>query len=167
MAYELVAEHPTARALLSATRLRTLARDLDSWGAVDCFGCILAGQAWREGLIPTEVVRRWAVSRNHWWRRAALVSTVPLNNRARGGHGDARRTLAICDLLVRDRDDMVVKALSWALRELAKRDPPAVRAYLDRHSSILAPRVRREVENKLRTGRKNPARASADGVKCR
>jgi 3-methyladenine DNA glycosylase AlkD len=31
-------------------------------------------------------------------------------------------------LLVDDRDDMVVKAMSWALRELAKHDPKAVRA---------------------------------------
>ncbi len=33
---------------------------------------------------------------------------------------------AMCALLVTDRDDMVVKALSWALRDLAKRDPGAV-----------------------------------------
>jgi 3-methyladenine DNA glycosylase AlkD len=84
------------------------------------------------------------------------VSTVPLNNRARGGKGDAKRTLGICRLVVRDRHDMVVKALSWALRELSKRDPPAVSAFLDRHSQQLAPRVLREVKNKMRTGLKNP-----------
>ena len=58
---------------------------------------------------------------DRWWRRAALVSTVPLNNKTRGGNGDPARTLAICRMLVADRDDLVVKAMSWALRELAKR----------------------------------------------
>jgi 3-methyladenine DNA glycosylase AlkD len=51
---------------------------------------------------------------------------------------------------------MVVKALSWALRELSKRDPNAVRAFLAKHAKALAPRVIREVNNKLVTGLKNP-----------
>lgn len=156
VAYELIAHHPSAPTLLTIRRLHSLARELDSWGAVDCFACYLAGPAWREGRIATAAVRRWTKSKNRWWRRAALVSTVPLNNRARGGHGDWRRTLDICNRLTPDRDDMVVKALSWALRELAKRDPRAVRAYLGRHPTDLAPRVRREVESKLRTGLKSP-----------
>jgi 3-methyladenine DNA glycosylase AlkD len=159
VAYELIAHHRQARTLMTAARLRRLAGELGSWGAVDCFGCYLAGPAWREQLIPTSLVTRWAQSRDRWWRRAALVSTVPLNNRARGGNGDSDRTLVVCELLVSDRDDMVVKAMSWALRELAKRDPGAVRAFLARRSALIAPRVRREVENKLRTGRKNPKRA--------
>jgi 3-methyladenine DNA glycosylase AlkD len=94
-------------------------------------------------------------------RRAALVSTVPLNNRARGGRGDVSRTLKICRMLIRDRDDMVVKGLSWALRELSKRNPAAVKAFVKRYDRQLAPRVRREVTNKLRTGLKNPHRASS------
>jgi 3-methyladenine DNA glycosylase AlkD len=59
-------------------------------------------------------------------------------------------------MLAADRDDMVVKALSWSLRELAKRDAAAVRAYLKKSGSKLAARVVREVGNKLRTGKKNP-----------
>jgi 3-methyladenine DNA glycosylase AlkD len=51
---------------------------------------------------------------------------------------------------------MVVKAMSWALRELAKRDPHAVRAFLSTHGQRAAARVRREVTNKLTTGRKSP-----------
>ena len=36
-----------------------------------------------------------------------------------GGAGDAARTLAVCELLAAAQEDMVVKALSWALRALA------------------------------------------------
>jgi 3-methyladenine DNA glycosylase AlkD len=90
-----------------------------------------------------------------------LVSTVPLNLAAAGGTGDAPRTLDICGRLVDDRDDMVVKALSWALRELVPRDPEAVRGFLADHDGRLAARVRREVATKLDTGRKSrPARSS-------
>ena len=59
-------------------------------------------------------------------------------------------------MLAGDRDDMVVKALSWALRELAKRDPKAAGEFLESHKEVLAPRVMREAQNKLSTGLKNP-----------
>ncbi len=159
VAYELVLFHQAAAASLGARDLQHLGRGLDRWEATDTFACYLSGPAWREGQVSDALIARWARSRDRWWRRAALVSTVPLNNRARGARaerGDAARTLAICALLVDDRDDMVVKALSWALRELSRHDPAAVRVFVQAHAAALAPRVRREVANKLRTGLKNP-----------
>jgi 3-methyladenine DNA glycosylase AlkD len=62
----------------------------------------------------------------------------------------------VCRLLVADHEDMVVKALSWALRELVVHDPQAVGAFLEEHEGVLAARVKREVRNKLMTGLKNP-----------
>jgi 3-methyladenine DNA glycosylase AlkD len=158
IAYELVCHHPATLAGLGEKELLRLGRGLDSWAAVDTFACYLSGPVWRERQVSDGLIRRWARSRDRWWRRAALVSTVPLNNCARGGHGDVARTLPVCAMLMQDRDDMVVKALSWALRELAKRDPAAVRTFLDAHKEKLAPRVLREVHHKLATGLKNPRR---------
>lgn len=127
------------------------------WGSVDAFGCSVSGPAWRRGRLPDAAVQRWAASPDRWWRRAALVSTVPLNLRSRGGTGDAGRTLDIWRRLAGDDDDMVVKALSWALRELVVWDPEAVRRFLDAHRDVLAPRVTREVRSKLEAGRKRAA----------
>lgn len=157
-AYELVQHHKQALRSLTAKKLERLGRGLDSWGAVDTFACYLSGPAWRERQVADSVIHGWARSQDRWWRRAALVSTVPLNNKARGGSGDAERTLKVCEMLMSDRDDMVVKAMSWALRELAKRDRTAVREFLGDNEKVLAPRVIREVSNKLRTGLKNPLR---------
>jgi hypothetical protein len=42
---------------------------------------------------------------------------------------------------------------------LAKRDAASVRTFLKTHRDALAPRVLREVGNKLRTGKKHPRRA--------
>ena len=86
------------------------------------------------------------------------MSTVGLNVRSKGGYGDVPRTLAVCRLLVNDTDDMVVKAMSWALRELVVHDPDAVREFLSEYEDVLAARVKREVRNKLTTGLKNPKR---------
>ena len=152
-AYELVEHHRGAREALDLAWVERLGRGLADWGAVDAFGRYISGPAWRRGLIADEAVAAWAASESRWWRRAAVVSTVALNLRAAGGTGDASRTLVICARLAADRDDMVVKALSWALRELVFWDPGAVRDFLDGHD--VAPRVRREVISKLETGRKH------------
>ena len=159
MAYEIILYHREAQQDLRSIDIAVLGRGMNSWAEVDCFASYVAGPAWRERRIPDSVVCRWAQSQNRWWRRAALVSTVPLNNRARGGTGDTSRTLKICRLLVKDRDDMVVKALSWSLRELSKRDRMAVVKFLNRYLKLLASRVKREVQNKLDTGLKNPERS--------
>lgn len=156
VAYELILKHPGALAAVNARNAVALASTLGDWAAVDTFACYVAGPAWREQQISDSVIRQWAASHDRWWRRAAVVCTVALNNKARGGHGDARRTIDICRRVVADRDDMVVKALSWALRELAKRDPATARAFVHAHAAQLAPRVRREVASKLDTGRKQP-----------
>jgi 3-methyladenine DNA glycosylase AlkD len=158
--YELIANHSAAYGLLTGPRLDSLGRGLDSWHAVDSFARTLAGPAWRDGLIDDDSILKWARSRDLWWRRAALVSTVALNVRSRGGQGDVRRTLRICRMLADDHDDMVEKALSWALRELIVHDRRAVEAFLAANEARLGPRVRREVRSKIRTGLKTPRPAA-------
>ena len=64
----------------------------------------------------------------------------------------------MCRVLADDRDDMVVKALSWALRELTVHDPEAVLRFVSSLEETLAARIKREVRNKLKTGLKNPKR---------
>ena len=155
-AYELVQHHRAALRSLNSRTIKRLGNGIGSWVAVDSFACFLVGPVWREHQIPDSLIITWARSKDRWWRRAAVVSTVPLNNKTRGGRGDLARTLQICRLVVDDRDDMVVKALSWSLRELAKRDHLSVRAFVAEHEKRLAPRVLREVRNKLNTGLKNP-----------
>jgi 3-methyladenine DNA glycosylase AlkD len=158
VAYELVAHHPGGLERLGVEEVERLGRGMADWGSVDAFGCSISGPVWRRGSLPDAVIHRWAASPDRWWRRAALVSTVPLNLRSRGGTGDPERTLDICGRLAADGDDMVVKALSWALRELVAWDPDGVRSFLEAHEGVLAARVRREVRSKLETGRKDGSR---------
>ncbi|HTS64903.1 MAG TPA: DNA alkylation repair protein [Candidatus Acidoferrales bacterium] len=156
MGDELIASRAGTLAILDRALLERLGSGISSWDQVDSFACYLSGPAWREGRIADATIVKWAKSKDRWWRRAALVSTVPLNVAARGGRGDAPRTLRICSLLIADRDDMVVKAMSWALRALARREPGAVRRFLHENQARLPALVLREVRNKLTTGRKNP-----------
>jgi 3-methyladenine DNA glycosylase AlkD len=108
---------PAAFQHIGEVELEEIGQGIDSWWTVDAFARTLAGPAWLKE-VSDDLIQRWARSQDHWWWRAALVSTVALNLRSKGGTGDVKRTLGICHLLVGDHDDMVVKAMSWALREL-------------------------------------------------
>ncbi len=154
--YEVLEKRTDAMALLDRTTLEALGAGNDNWASVDTFATRVAGPAWREGRVGDAVVREWARAADRWWRRTAVVCTVALNTKARGGAGDPVRTLDICTLVVADPDPLVAKGLSWALRSLVVHDPAGVRAFLEAHGSELAARVSREVNNKLETGKKNP-----------
>jgi 3-methyladenine DNA glycosylase AlkD len=158
---DLLLHFPGAFQSVRIADLERMAQSMDHWGTVDAFAAI-AGPLWREGMLSDARMTQWAKSPNRWLRRTALVCTVYLNSRARGGHGDAQRTLAICDLLKEDRDDMVVKGLSWSLRALIAVDRCAVERFLKERNDVLAARVRRDVGNKLESGLKNPRRGAGE-----
>jgi 3-methyladenine DNA glycosylase AlkD len=160
--YDIIWNHEEALRKIGEAELIEFGRGIHGWGDVDAFSAYLAGPAWRQGQIPDSLVHRWARSEDRWWRRVALVSTVALNKKSWGGKGDVPRTLEICKILVNDKDDMVVKAMSWALRDLIRHDAGAVRNFLAKYNDVLAARVKREVNNKLTTGLKNPKRKDQD-----
>ncbi len=159
LAYELFRACPAAAVAAKPAEIQKLAVGMNDWCSVDCYASFVSGVAWREGVVDDEFIHRWTKSKDRWYRRAALVSTVPFNLTARGAtapKGEAPKTLAVCELLLDDRDDMVVKAMSWALRTLAAKDAASVKAFAKKHDAQLAARVKRELTNKLKTGLKNP-----------
>ena len=140
---------------LTEEYIESIEKNLDNWISVDYFGAIVVGCAWRENFVSTKKVKRYLESDDYWIRRIAIVSTVSLNQKARGGIGDSERTIKICRLVVDDHEEMIVKALSWALRELAKIDKEPVIEFVNEYENRLHKKVLREVKNKLETGLKN------------
>jgi len=155
IAFELVGGRPDVVAELDGSAVEELGRGNDNWASVDGFSVSVAGPAWRDGRVTDADVLRWCRSADRWWRRTALVSTVALNVRSRGGRGDISRTVRVCRELAGDCDPMVAKGLSWALRALSTVDAAAVKRFLLDHGDEVPALVRREVRNKLETGRKS------------
>jgi len=155
VAFEFIWKNKKALQTINPEQIFALGRTLDNWVSVDMYCLSITGYCWQTGKLQDETIVQWAKNENRWIRRTALVSTVPLNLRSRGGTGDVERTLLICRLLVSDYDDMIVKAMSWALRELSKSDKQAVVQFMEENNSQLHPRVKREVQTKLTTGKKN------------
>ena len=155
MAFELLGRNKKLLSALEYADLADLWHNLDNWASVDHFSVGIYGVLWGKGIVKDQHIRRLLESKNFWDRRVAVVSTVSLNLKSRGGRGDTRRTLWVCEKVVDDRQDFIQKALSWALRELSKRDPKAVEAFIARYEDRLSKRVVREVRHKLDFGTKN------------
>lgn len=151
VAYELIRFHPGAFAALGEAEVEDFAGRIASWYATDAFGTVLSGPLWAKGRLPDELFDAWSRSESRWLRRSALVATVGRNAMT----PDAARTFELCLRLADDRDDMVEKAVSWALRYLSQRDRPAVDAFFAEHGERFRPRVKRELRHKLATGLKS------------
>lgn len=163
VAFELIHHHEPALSQITPKSLEKFGQGISSWDQTDVFGIYLAGPVWQRRQVSDGVIHKWARSSDRWWRRAALVATVPLNHKTSSARGDIRRTLEVCGMLESDRDPMVVKALSWALRVLAKVEPQTVQNYINECGPALAALVQREVRNKLTTGLKNPRHRQKTG----
>jgi 3-methyladenine DNA glycosylase AlkD len=104
-----------------------LARGLSAnWATADAICGSLVGPLLAARPELLEQLRGWAHHRNLWVRRASVVALIP-----------AVRTGAGMDLLYenaavlhRDSEDLIQKAVGWALREAGKQDMPRLERYL-------------------------------------
>ncbi|MDE5785483.1 MAG: DNA alkylation repair protein, partial [Duncaniella sp.] len=78
------------------------------------------------------VLRNLAASENLWEQRIAVVTTFYFIRQ-----GLLTPTFEICDLLLGNPHDLIHKAMGWMLREVGKRDKPALMEYLESRISRL------------------------------
>ena len=130
--------------------------DLDGWAVADNFADA-AGP--RLIAVPARLdeVELWTANPHLWTRRASLVFTLDW---MRAGL-PPERMLGWAARLVADREWFIQKAIGWWLRELGKRDPARVRAWLDAHGGALKAFARREAEKYLASPPRKPKRAAA------
>ena len=154
VAFEFLDSNKKVLKSLTKDDIKELGRNLDNWLSVDYYSACIVGFAWREKLIDIHDIKKYLESEDFWIRRIAIVATVSLNQKARGGKGDSQQTLEVCKEVIDDHHEMIVKALSWALRELAKNEKEPVAEFIDMYKERLHRKVIREVTTKLETGRK-------------
>jgi 3-methyladenine DNA glycosylase AlkD len=155
LSFEYLGLEKKALQLFSKSNLPFYLKVMDNWVCVDTFGVHVLGIAWRNGQINDHTIKELAQSNDFWIRRLALTATIPFNMKSRGGKGNAEKTLMICEILVSDKNEMIQKALSWALRELLPFNRLALEEFMLKYDHKLSARVKREVKTKLTTGKKN------------
>jgi 3-methyladenine DNA glycosylase AlkD len=112
------------RAYLANTRY------VNNWDLVDQSAPELVGPY--VGKDDTRLIERLAKSTLLWNRRIAMVATHQSTRR-----GDLAPALRIAERLLGDEHDLMHKAVGWMLREVGKRSPDTLRAFLAKHAATM------------------------------
>ena len=78
---------------------------------------------------PMPLLIKLSKSKSLWQRRVSMILTFALIRK-----GDLQPTITIAELLLKDDQDLIHKAVGWMLRELGKRDVMLLRRFLKEHS---------------------------------
>jgi 3-methyladenine DNA glycosylase AlkD len=106
--------------------LKHVPKHVNNWDLVDSSAHYIVG-AQLEGR-DRGVLYELARSPHLWSRRVAIIATFWFIK-----HGSFGDTLAIAELLLDDREDLIHKATGWMLREVGNRDRAVAERFLRRH----------------------------------
>jgi len=78
---------------------------------------------------PIPLLMKFSKSKSLWQRRISIILTFALIRA-----GDLEPTIIISEALLKDKEDLIHKAVGWMLRELGKKDVNLLRRFLKQHS---------------------------------
>jgi 3-methyladenine DNA glycosylase AlkD len=137
------------QALLDARDLPWLVelmRKAACWAHVDWLVTKVVGPILEREPGHLRETLRWAKDDSFWVRRAALLAQLrPLS---RGG-GDFPLFARIAVPMLGEKEFFIRKAIGWVLREVSKKRPEPVRAFLREHGEAASGLTRREATKYL------------------
>jgi 3-methyladenine DNA glycosylase AlkD len=90
------------------------------------------------------ILYKLARSTNLWERRVSILSTFTFIR-----NQQFEDTLAISEILLHDKHDLIHKAVGWMLREMGKRDLSKLVSFLDKFASVMPRTMLRYAIEKL------------------
>jgi 3-methyladenine DNA glycosylase AlkD len=99
------------------------ARRINNWDLVDLSADKILGAHLLER--DKSILFKMAISQNVWERRIAIMATFHFIKK-----NQFRDTLALAEILLHDRHDLIHKAVGWMLRETGKRDQETEERFL-------------------------------------
>ncbi|MCT7354825.1 DNA alkylation repair protein [Streptomyces sp. 15-116A] len=109
------------------------------WDTVDLLAAHVVGPLVTADPKLTAVMDEWIADDDLWLARTALLHQLRYKERT-----DTERLFGYCLRQSGHPDFFIRKAVGWCLREYAKTDPEAVRAFVAEHRERLAPLSVRE-----------------------
>ena len=101
--------------------------NVNNWDLVDVTAPTL-GEYLLQIEVPMAVLNKLAKSKSLWERRVSVVFTFAFLRA-----GDLEPTYEMAERHLVDKHDLMHKAVGWLLREMGKRDPGLLRAFLQEH----------------------------------
>ena len=90
---------------------------VNNWDLVDLTCYKLLGKFLYDFNLNRQLLYEFAISKNMWKRRIAIVSTMYFVKK-----NDFADTLKIAKILIGDKEGLLQKAVGWLLREVGKKD---------------------------------------------
>lgn len=126
----MVAKFTTARSCVEQESIYELylahTAHINNWDLVDCSAEYIVGaHLFHREREPIYLLAR---SESLWERRIAVISTFHFIRR-----NDFQDTMALAEMLLHDREDLIHKAAGWMLREVGKRSINVEMDFLDKN----------------------------------
>jgi 3-methyladenine DNA glycosylase AlkD len=123
---------------------------VNNWDLVDLSVHYILGQAILDSLQLKQILYKYAKSDKLWERRMSIIATWIF---IRGG--DLDDCLKLSKILLKDKEDLMHKAVGWMLREAWKKDSSRVEEFLEKnYSTIPRTTLRYAIERMAETKRK-------------
>ncbi len=106
-----------------------LKKYVSNWGACDSLSCGALGYFIFQFPEYFTNVKKWAVSKNRWERRASAVVMIYWIDQKKS----LEPAFEIADILLLDEDDMVQKGYGWMLKVASNHEPEKVFDYVMKH----------------------------------
>lgn len=105
-------------------------KKVNSWDLVDASAPYITG----DYLLNKnkDILYKYAVSKNLWQRRIAIVSTFAFIR-----NGNFEDTLNISKILFNDKEDLIHKATGWMLREVGKISEKTLEKFLSKNVKVM------------------------------
>lgn len=105
-------------------------KSINNWDLVDLSAHHIVGDYLV--LRDRKILYTLARSKNIWPRRIAIIATAAFIRQ-----GSFADTLAIAEILLSDKHDLIHKAVGWMLREVGKRNQSVLEKFLVEHIPIM------------------------------
>jgi 3-methyladenine DNA glycosylase AlkD len=116
-----------------ATFKRWIECYINNWAKCDGFCNHTLGDLLEKYPETIGEVKSWAKSENRWLKRASAVSLIVPAKRGLF----LQDAFEICDVLLRDGDDMVQKGYGWLLKEESRKHQNAVFNYVVKNRKVM------------------------------
>jgi len=107
-------------------------KQTNNWDLVDLSAPKIVGAYLLNKKSERKILYKFAKSKNLWQKRIAVVATYAfIKNK------DFQDTLAISEILLYDKHDLIQKAVGWMLREIGKIDVAVLENFLVEYHKVM------------------------------